>query len=98
MSLSLTIGVVIGLVILQIVLVQIFFLQDKLSPTDKQKPLALNNRLVYYSVKSQCYVPVGLWEIGSNKNKRNLGQKKEFKTRDCPNQEVLFNSAKLRLV
>ncbi|XP_034715998.1 STRA6-like [Etheostoma cragini] len=40
----LTIGLVIGLVILQIVLVQIFFLQDKVSPTDKQKPLALNNR------------------------------------------------------
>ncbi|KAA8595048.1 STRA6-like [Etheostoma spectabile] len=40
----LTIGLVIGLVILQIVLVQIFFLQDKMSPTDKQKPLALNNR------------------------------------------------------
>ncbi|TDH15949.1 hypothetical protein EPR50_G00015140 [Perca flavescens] len=40
----LTISLVIGLVILQIVLVQIFFLQDKMSPTDKQKPLALNNR------------------------------------------------------
>lgn len=42
--LRLTISLVIGLVILQIVLVQIFFLQDKISPTDKQKPLALNNR------------------------------------------------------
>ncbi|XP_031145203.1 STRA6-like [Sander lucioperca] len=40
----LTISLVIGLVILQIVLVQIFFLQDKMSPTDKHKPLALNNR------------------------------------------------------
>lgn len=47
MSLRLTIGVVIALVIIQIVLVQIFFLQDKMSPTDKQKPLALNNRWVY---------------------------------------------------
>lgn len=44
----LTISLVIGLVILQVVLVQIFFLQDKMSPTDKQKPLALNNRKAFH--------------------------------------------------
>ncbi|XP_037546475.1 STRA6-like [Nematolebias whitei] len=44
----LTIGLVIGLVILQVVLVQVFFLQDKMSPTDKQKPLALNNRKAFH--------------------------------------------------
>ncbi|XP_061536076.1 STRA6-like isoform X1 [Phycodurus eques] len=46
--LILTIGLVVAMVILQIVLVQIFFLQDKLSPTDKQKPLALNNRKAFH--------------------------------------------------
>ncbi|XP_074486787.1 STRA6-like [Sebastes fasciatus] len=44
----LTIGLVIGLVILQVALVQIFFLQDKMSPTDKHKPLALNNRKAFH--------------------------------------------------
>ncbi|XP_034387001.1 STRA6-like isoform X2 [Cyclopterus lumpus] len=44
----LTISLVIGLVILQIALVQIFFLQDKMSPTDKHKPLALNNRKAFH--------------------------------------------------
>ncbi|XP_034045013.1 STRA6-like [Thalassophryne amazonica] len=44
----LTIGIVIALVILQVVLVQVFFLQDKMSPTDKQKPLALNNRKAFH--------------------------------------------------
>ncbi|KAM9363644.1 STRA6-like [Symphorus nematophorus] len=44
----LTIGLVIALVILQITLVQIFFLQDKMSPTDKHKPLALNNRKAFH--------------------------------------------------
>uniref|UniRef100_A0A3Q2DBB5 STRA6-like n=1 Tax=Cyprinodon variegatus TaxID=28743 RepID=A0A3Q2DBB5_CYPVA len=44
----LTIGIVVALVILQVVLVQIFFLQDKMSPTDKQKPLALNNRKAFH--------------------------------------------------
>ncbi|KAM9792680.1 STRA6-like [Neosynchiropus ocellatus] len=43
----LTIGLVIGTVILQMVLVQIFFLQDKLSPTDKYKPLAINNKKAF---------------------------------------------------
>ncbi|XP_035275566.1 stimulated by retinoic acid gene 6 protein-like isoform X1 [Anguilla anguilla] len=45
----LTLGMVIGLVILQIVLVQVFFLQEKISPTDKQKPLALNNRKAFHN-------------------------------------------------
>ncbi|KAM8878924.1 STRA6-like isoform 3-T4 [Spinachia spinachia] len=45
---ALTICFVIGLVILQIALVQIFFLQDKMSPTDKEKPLALNNRKAFH--------------------------------------------------
>ncbi|XP_044047702.1 STRA6-like isoform X2 [Siniperca chuatsi] len=44
----LTIILVIALVILQIVLVHIFFLQDKISPTDKHKPLALNNRKAFH--------------------------------------------------
>ncbi|XP_056890910.1 STRA6-like [Takifugu flavidus] len=47
-TILLAIGLVIGLVILQVVLVQLFFLQDKLSPTDKQKPLALNNRKAFH--------------------------------------------------
>ncbi|KAK1792464.1 hypothetical protein P4O66_012410, partial [Electrophorus voltai] len=45
----LTIFFVVALVVVQIVLVQIFFLQDKLSPEDKQKPLALNNRKAFHS-------------------------------------------------
>lgn len=49
-SLSLTISLVIALVILQVILVQVFFLQDKMSPTDKHKPLALNNRWVYFNI------------------------------------------------
>uniref|UniRef100_A0A8C7YNW1 STRA6-like n=1 Tax=Oryzias sinensis TaxID=183150 RepID=A0A8C7YNW1_9TELE len=44
----LTIGLVTALIILQIVLVQVFFLQDKMSPTDKEKPLALNNRRAFH--------------------------------------------------
>ncbi|KAM4604349.1 STRA6-like isoform 2-T2 [Polymixia lowei] len=44
----LTIGLVVFLVILQVVLVQFFFLQDKISPTDKQKPLALDNRKAFH--------------------------------------------------
>lgn len=46
--LLLTIALVIALYILQIGLVQIFFLQDKMSPTDKQKPLAINNRKAFH--------------------------------------------------
>uniref|UniRef100_A0A8C1MAZ8 STRA6-like n=1 Tax=Cyprinus carpio TaxID=7962 RepID=A0A8C1MAZ8_CYPCA len=44
----LTILLVIALVVVQIILVQIFFLQDKLSPDDKEKPLALNNRKAFH--------------------------------------------------
>nr|XP_046264623.1 STRA6-like [Scatophagus argus] len=44
----LTISLLIALVILQVVLVQIFFLQDKISPSDKNKPLALNNRKAFH--------------------------------------------------
>ncbi|XP_076023390.1 STRA6-like [Genypterus blacodes] len=43
-----TIGLVIALVIAQVALVQVFFLQDKMSPTDKDKPLALNNRKAFH--------------------------------------------------
>lgn len=45
---SLTIGLVVALIVLQVVLVQVFFLQDKLSPTDRDKPLAINNRWALY--------------------------------------------------
>ncbi|RXN04875.1 stimulated by retinoic acid gene 6 -like protein [Labeo rohita] len=44
----LTILLVIALVVVQIILVQVFFLQDKLSPSDKEKPLALNNRKAFH--------------------------------------------------
>ncbi|KAM3843221.1 STRA6-like [Diretmus argenteus] len=44
----LTIGLVIALLVLQILLVQIFFLQDKIHPSDPQKPLALNNRKAFH--------------------------------------------------
>ncbi|XP_033976227.1 STRA6-like [Trematomus bernacchii] len=44
----LTMSLVISLVILQVVLVQMFFLQDKMCPTDKQKPLAINNRKAFH--------------------------------------------------
>uniref|UniRef100_A0A3P8S2F9 STRA6-like n=1 Tax=Amphiprion percula TaxID=161767 RepID=A0A3P8S2F9_AMPPE len=47
-TILLTIALVIGLVILQVVMVQIFFLQNKMSPTDKEKPLALNNRKAFH--------------------------------------------------
>ncbi|KAM6971813.1 STRA6-like [Aplochiton taeniatus] len=47
--LLLTIGFVIVLVIMQVVIVQVFFLQDKMSPTDKEKPLALNNRKAFHN-------------------------------------------------
>ncbi|XP_072526297.1 stimulated by retinoic acid gene 6 protein-like [Salminus brasiliensis] len=41
--------IVVVLLMLQILLVRIFFLQDKLSPEDKQKPLALNNRKAFHN-------------------------------------------------
>ncbi|XP_016347238.1 STRA6-like isoform X1 [Sinocyclocheilus anshuiensis] len=44
----LTVLLVIALVVVQIILVQVFFLQDKLSPDDKEKPLALNNRKAFH--------------------------------------------------
>uniref|UniRef100_A0A8C2ELX2 STRA6-like n=1 Tax=Cyprinus carpio TaxID=7962 RepID=A0A8C2ELX2_CYPCA len=47
-NIMLTILLVIALVVVQIILVQIFFLQDKLSPDDKEKPLALNNRKAFH--------------------------------------------------
>lgn len=43
----LTIALLIGFVIIQIVIAQIFFLQDKISPEDKGKPLALNNKKAF---------------------------------------------------
>ncbi|KAI1888321.1 hypothetical protein AGOR_G00183810 [Albula goreensis] len=45
----LTLGLVMALVTLQLILVQAFFLQDKISPTDKHKPLALNNRRAFHN-------------------------------------------------
>ncbi|KAJ8262555.1 hypothetical protein GJAV_G00167750 [Gymnothorax javanicus] len=45
----LTIGLVMALIALQLVLVQKFFLQDKIYPADKQKPLALNNRKAFHN-------------------------------------------------
>ncbi|XP_071244077.1 STRA6-like isoform X3 [Salvelinus alpinus] len=48
-TILLTIGIVIGLVILQVLLVQVFFLQDKISPSDRKKPLALNNRKAFHN-------------------------------------------------
>ncbi|XP_037388597.1 stimulated by retinoic acid gene 6 protein-like [Pygocentrus nattereri] len=47
--LLLTIFIVVSLVVLQILLVRIFFLQDKLSPEDPEKPLALNNRKAFHN-------------------------------------------------
>ncbi|XP_031586794.1 STRA6-like [Oreochromis aureus] len=47
-TIFLTICIVISLVILQIILVQIFFLQNKIDATDKEKPLALNNRKAFH--------------------------------------------------
>ncbi|XP_074850601.1 stimulated by retinoic acid gene 6 protein-like isoform X2 [Carettochelys insculpta] len=45
----LTIGIAIGLMMLQIKIAASFFLQPKLSPDDKQKPLALNNRKAFHN-------------------------------------------------
>ncbi|XP_040273213.1 stimulated by retinoic acid gene 6 protein-like isoform X1 [Bufo bufo] len=45
----LTIAVVISLMILQVLFASKFFLQKKISPTDKQKPLALNNRKAFHN-------------------------------------------------
>ncbi|XP_041435886.1 stimulated by retinoic acid gene 6 protein-like isoform X1 [Xenopus laevis] len=45
----LTLGIVIMLMILQVVLAHLFFLQKKISCKDKQKPLALNNRKAFHN-------------------------------------------------
>ncbi|KAE8632183.1 hypothetical protein XENTR_v10001465 [Xenopus tropicalis] len=45
----LTIGIVIALMMLQVVLARLFFLQQKISCNDKQKPLALNNRKAFHN-------------------------------------------------
>ncbi|XP_040216975.1 stimulated by retinoic acid gene 6 protein-like isoform X2 [Rana temporaria] len=45
----LTIFIVILLMVLQVVLAGKFFLQNKISPEDKQKPLALNNRKAFHN-------------------------------------------------
>ncbi|XP_028661749.1 STRA6-like isoform X2 [Erpetoichthys calabaricus] len=44
-----SVGLVIGLLIFQIVLAQLFFLQDKVKPEDKSKPLALNNKRAFHN-------------------------------------------------
>ncbi|XP_036439480.1 stimulated by retinoic acid gene 6 protein-like isoform X2 [Colossoma macropomum] len=41
--------IVLALLKLQVLLVRFFFLQDKLSPQDKQKPLALNHRKAFHN-------------------------------------------------
>ncbi|XP_076869490.1 stimulated by retinoic acid gene 6 protein-like isoform X14 [Brachyhypopomus gauderio] len=41
--------IVIGLFMIQVLLVRFFFLQDRLSPEDTQKPLALNNRKAFHN-------------------------------------------------
>ncbi|XP_040819730.1 stimulated by retinoic acid gene 6 protein-like [Ochotona curzoniae] len=45
----LTVSIVVGLMILQVWIASSFFLQPKLGPADKQKPLALNNRRAFHN-------------------------------------------------
>ncbi|KAG8455006.1 hypothetical protein GDO86_001286 [Hymenochirus boettgeri] len=45
----LTLGIVISLMVLQVVLAAQFFLQKKIYPEDKKKPLALNNRKAFHN-------------------------------------------------
>uniref|UniRef100_A0A287DCD6 Stimulated by retinoic acid gene 6 protein-like n=1 Tax=Ictidomys tridecemlineatus TaxID=43179 RepID=A0A287DCD6_ICTTR len=45
----LTISIILGLMILQMWIAASFFLQPKLGPGDKQKPLALNNRKAFHN-------------------------------------------------
>ncbi|XP_051712262.1 stimulated by retinoic acid gene 6 protein-like isoform X1 [Oryctolagus cuniculus] len=45
----LTVSIVVGLMILQVWIASSFFLQPKLGPADKQKPLALNNRKAFHN-------------------------------------------------
>lgn len=47
-TLTVTFGLIFGLFLLQVALVNFLFLQDKLSSTDTQKPLALNNRKAFH--------------------------------------------------
>ncbi|KAB1280419.1 Stimulated by retinoic acid gene 6 protein-like [Camelus dromedarius] len=46
---TLTISIVLGLMILQVWIAAKFFLQPKMGTTDKQKPLALNNRRAFHN-------------------------------------------------
>uniref|UniRef100_F7A1A0 Stimulated by retinoic acid gene 6 protein-like n=1 Tax=Ornithorhynchus anatinus TaxID=9258 RepID=F7A1A0_ORNAN len=45
----LTISIIVGLMVLQIWIAGRFFLQPKIGPSDKQKPLALNNRKAFHN-------------------------------------------------
>lgn len=45
----LTLSIAVGLIILQVWIAGTFFLQPKLGPADKQKPLALNNRKAFHN-------------------------------------------------
>lgn len=49
MCFSLTLSIVVGLIILQVWIAGTFFLQPKLGTSDKQKPLALNNRRAFHN-------------------------------------------------
>ncbi|KAI4886773.1 hypothetical protein NFI96_011976 [Prochilodus magdalenae] len=56
--------VVLVLLKIQFILVRIFFLQDKLTPQDKEKPLAINNRKVYHNLNYFLFlhnVILGIW-------------------------------------
>ncbi|XP_037653220.1 stimulated by retinoic acid gene 6 protein-like isoform X2 [Choloepus didactylus] len=46
---TLTVSIVVGLMVLQVWIAATFFLQPKMSPADKQKPLALRNRNVFHN-------------------------------------------------
>ncbi|XP_036891712.1 stimulated by retinoic acid gene 6 protein-like isoform X2 [Sturnira hondurensis] len=45
----LTVSIVLGLMVVQVWIASSFFLQPKMSATDKQKPLALNNRKAFHN-------------------------------------------------
>ncbi|XP_007945183.1 stimulated by retinoic acid gene 6 protein-like [Orycteropus afer afer] len=46
---TLTISIVVGLMVLQVWIASSFFLQPKMGPADKQRPLALNNRKAFHN-------------------------------------------------
>uniref|UniRef100_A0A4X1UT33 Stimulated by retinoic acid gene 6 protein-like n=1 Tax=Sus scrofa TaxID=9823 RepID=A0A4X1UT33_PIG len=46
---TLTISIVLGLMVMQVWIAASFFLQPKMGPADKQKPLALNNRRAFHN-------------------------------------------------